>query len=495
MEQMDFLPIFFNIRDRNCVVIGGGEVAARKIVLLLRAGARITVVSPQLGAELQVQLDGALRGELEQGRITHRAEAFHAGHLGNAALVIAATDDPAVNRKVSEAAGQLRIPVNVVDSPALCSFIMPSIIDRAPIIVAVSSGGASPVLARLLRARLEAMIPAAYGRLAAYAAEFREQVKARFTRPEKRRRFWEGALQGPFAEMIFAGREQAAKAYLERLLKNEADNPEKREAGEEMQGEVYLVGAGPGDPELLTFRAMRLMQQADVVVYDRLVSPEILDMVRRDALRIYAGKERSKHVMPQESINELLVRLAKEGKRVLRLKGGDPFIFGRGGEEIETLSSQGIPFQVVPGITAATGAASYAGIPLTHRDYAQSCVFVTGHLKDGSVDLDWPMLARPHQTIVVYMGLLGLPVLCRQLITHGLPATTPAAIVQQGTTHKQRVLTGSLATLPDLTASANLIPPTLIIVGEVVKLHQKLAWFEPESDLHADDASGKIKKT
>lgn len=486
---MDFLPIFLNIRNRNCVVIGGGEVAARKIALLLRAGAHITLISPQLGADLQIQLDGALRGQLEQGRIIYRAETFHADHLRDAALVIAATNDPIVNRNVSEAAGRLHIPVNVVDSPALCSFIMPSIIDRAPIIVAVSSGGASPVLARLLRARLETMIPAAYGRLAAYAAEFRERVKASFARPEKRRRFWEDALQGPFAEMIFAGRDQAAKAYLERLLENEADGVEKREAGEEMPGEVYLVGAGPGDPELLTFRAMRLMQQADVVVYDRLVSPEILDMVRRDALRIYAGKERSKHVMPQESINELLVRLAKEGKRVLRLKGGDPFIFGRGGEEIETLSSQGVPFQVVPGITAATGAASYAGIPLTHRDYAQSCVFVTGHLKDGTVDLDWPMLARPHQTIVVYMGLLGLPVLCRQLIAHGLPATTPAAIVQQGTTHKQRVLTGSLETLPDLTTSANLIPPTLIIVGEVVKLHQKLAWFEPESDLHAGEAS------
>jgi uroporphyrin-III C-methyltransferase/precorrin-2 dehydrogenase/sirohydrochlorin ferrochelatase len=235
---------------------------------------------------------------------------------------------------------------------------------------------------------------------------------------------------------------------------------------------------------------MRLMQQADVVVYDRLVSPAILDMVRRDASRVYAGKERSNHAMPQESINDLLVRLAKEGKRVLRLKGGDPFIFGRGGEEIETLSGQGIPFQVVPGITAASGAASYAGIPLTHRDYAQSCIFVTGHLKDGSVNLDWQMLARPNQTIVIYMGLLGLPVLCRQLIAHGLPAGTPAAIVQQASTHNQRVLTGTLETLPDLTASANLTPPTLIIVGEVVKLHQKLAWFAPESDLHAGEPMG-----
>ena len=288
-------------------------------------------------------------------------------------------------------------------------------------------------------------------------------------------------MQGPFAEMVFAGRDHAAEAYLKRLLDNGTD--------EASGGEVYLVGAGPGDPELLTLRAMRLMQQADVVVFDRLVSPEILDMVRRDATRIYAGKERSKHVMPQESINQLLVRLAKEGKRVLRLKGGDPFIFGRGGEEIETLSSHGIPFQVVPGITAATGAASYAGIPLTHRDFAQSCVFVAGHLKDGSVNLDWPMLARPNQTIVVYMGLLGLSELCRQLIAHGLPATTPAAIVQQGTTHKQRVLTGTLQTLPDLTAAARLTPPTLIIVGEVVKLHGKLAWFEPQRDVDASDAT------
>ena len=479
---MDYLPIFLDIRNCHCLVIGGGEVAARKIALLLRAGARITVVSPQLGTELTDQVQEAQRDEVNQRKITWCSENFHPDHLDDAALVIAATNDPETNHTVSEIAKQRHVPVNVVDNPALCSFIMPSIVDRTPILIAISSGGASPVLARLLRARLETMVPAAYGRLAGYAGRFRERVKRTFTQPEKRRRFWETALQGPFAEMVFAGKDEEAKKYLERLLENESGD-----SARELQGEVYLVGAGPGDPELLTLRAMRLMQQADVVVYDRLVSPEILDMVRRDAPRIYAGKERSKHTMPQESINELLVRLAKEGKRVLRLKGGDPFIFGRGGEEIETLSAEHIPFQVVPGITAANGAASYAGIPLTHRDYAQSCIFVTGHLKDGSVNLDWPMLARPNQTIVVYMGLVGLPVLCRELIAHGLPPETPAAIVQQGTTHKQRVLTGALTTLPGLAASAHLIPPTLIIVGEVVKLHRKLAWFEPGGDSSADN--------
>jgi uroporphyrin-III C-methyltransferase/precorrin-2 dehydrogenase/sirohydrochlorin ferrochelatase len=471
---MNFLPVFLDIHDRNCVVAGGGEVAARKVAMLLRAGARVTVIAPQLCPELQEQLDE----QSQEGKLVYRAETFHGDHLADAVLAIAATDDFAVNQKVSEAANRLRIPVNVVDNPALCSFIMPSIVDRTPVVVAVSSGGTSPVLTRLLRAHLETMIPAAYGRLAVYAAEFRGRVKHRFSQPAKRRRFWERVLQGSFAEMVFAGKDQAAKAWLERELENETEEPVK--------GEVYLVGAGPGDPELLTFRAMRLMQQADVVVYDRLVSPEILDMVRRDTPRIYAGKERNRHTMPQESINDLLVRLAREGKRVLRLKGGDPFIFGRGGEEIETLSGYGIPFEVVPGITAANGAASYAGIPLTHRDYAQSCIFVTGHLKDGSVDLDWPMLARPKQTIVVYMGLLGLAVLCKQLVAHGLPNTTPAAIVQQGTTRKQRVLAGTLETLPDLAAAAHLVPPTLVIVGEVVKLHQKLAWFQPEENLSND---------
>ncbi|MXS84555.1 uroporphyrinogen-III C-methyltransferase [Nitrosomonas sp. HPC101] len=459
---MDYLPIFLDIKRRNCLIVGGGGVAARKARLLLRAGACIHIVSPVIDEELNRLL-------LQYSSIIHDAEIFRADHLQDMVLVIAATNDRKVNQAVSAAAMQAGIPVNVVDNPDLCTFIMPSILDRSPVIVAVSSGGSSPILARLLRARLEALIPAAYGRLARYAARFREQVRQRFTHPENRRFFWEKILQGPFAEMVFAGRDQAAQDYLSEALKNSTDQPPT--------GEVYLVGAGPGDPDLLTFRAMRLMQQADVVVYDRLVSPAILDMVRQDATRIYAGKARNQHTLPQTSINELLTKLAQEGKRVLRLKGGDPFIFGRGGEEIETLSQHRIPFQVVPGITAASGVASYAGIPLTHRDYAHSCIFVTGHLKDNTVQLDWPALARPNQTIVVYMGLLGISELCRQLIAHGLHAATPAAIIQQGTTPNQSVLTGTLETLPAIVQRNPLKPPTLIIVGEVVKLRQKLAWF------------------
>ncbi len=458
---MDFLPIFFNIKHRDCLVVGGGEIAARKIVLLLQAKANVTIVAPSLDDTLKQQYDKKI--------VSYCQKSFQPEDIEGFVLVIAATNNPAVNQLVSDSARKLNIPVNVVDNPELCTFIMPAIVDRSPILIALSSSGKSPVLIRLLRARLETLIPAAYGRLAEYASQFREKVKQNFSHPNKRRIFWEDMLQGAFAEKVLAGKELEAKDYLEDALLHE-DNDLK-------QGEVYLVGAGPGNPDLLTFRAMHLMQKADVVVYDRLVSPEILNMVRRDASRIYAGKERSKHTIPQESINHLLVRLAQEGKRVLRLKGGDPFIFGRGGEEIETLTSHQISFQVVPGITAASGVASYAGIPLTHRDYAQSCIFVAGHLKNNKIDLDWSALARSHQTIVIYMGLVGLPHLCQQLIVHGLSDTTPAAIIQQGTTDTQKIVVGTLNTLAELTTAANLTPPTLIIVGNVVTLHHKLAWF------------------
>ncbi len=461
---MDFFPIFLNIKGRSCLVVGGGEVAARKVALLRQAGGEVMVVAPELGS--------TLRESLARQEIRYRPGRFEPTDLDERHLVIAATDAGGVNAEIAAEAEERRIPVNVVDQPDLCSFVVPSIIDRSPIVAAVSSGGAAPVLARLLRARLETLIPAAYGRLARLAAEFRQPVKGKFRHAPNRRLFWERVLQGPIAEMVFAGQEKAARDALEASLASESGEPDK-------MGEVYLVGGGPGDPDLLTFRALRLMQQADIVVYDRLVAKAVLDLVRRDAERLYVGKERDNHAMPQEDINKLLARLAKEGKRVVRLKGGDPFIFGRGGEEIETLAQEGVPFQVVPGITAASGSASYAGIPLTHRDYAQSCVFVTGHLKDGTVNLNWQMLAQPQQTVVFYMGLKGLATICRQLTAHGVSPDMPAALVQQATTWRQRVFTGTLATLPAVVETAKPKPPTLIIVGEVIKLHEKLAWFEP----------------
>ncbi len=456
---MDFLPVFHNVKGKLCLVVGGGEIGKRKAGVLLEAGAKVRVVAPEIDPELAKQ----------QG-VESVVARFEAKYLEDVTLIIAATNDRSVNQNVSELAQARGIPVNVVDDPELCSFIMPAILDRSPLMVAFSSGGASPVLTRMMRGKLETIIPQNYSRLAAFAERFRELVKTRVTNPAKRRIFWENALDGVIAEKVLTGDEASAEVMLQKLLESE-DNIE--------HGEVYLVGAGPGDPDLLTFRALRLMQKADVVVYDNLVSKPIVEMTRRDAERIFVGKKRNDHTLQQEEINELLVRLAKEGKRVVRLKGGDPFIFGRGGEEIETLAAEGIPFQVVPGITAASGVASYAGIPLTHRDHAQSCVFVTGHLKDGTMNLDWEQLARPKQTVVVYMGLHGLETLCSELIKHGMPDTTPIALVQQGTTPNQRVITGTLATLPSIAQREKPQAPTLIIIGGVVTLRDKLAWFHP----------------
>jgi uroporphyrin-III C-methyltransferase / precorrin-2 dehydrogenase / sirohydrochlorin ferrochelatase len=465
---MDYLPIFLNLKRQVCLVVGAGEVAARKIELLLRAGADIHVVAPHISA--------SVRHLQQQHAFTIIEKAFSETDLDHPHLVVCATNDRNCNRRIAEAAKLRHIPVNVVDDPALCSFIFPAIIDRSPLIVAVSSGGVSPVLARLLRAKLESLIPAAYGQLALFAERFRQHVKQHIQYPPQRRIFWESILQGPIAELVLNNQHaQAERAFLDSL--NSYNSP--------ATGEVYLIGAGPGDPDLLTFRALRLMQQADIIVYDRLVSPEVLDLARRDAERIYVGKERDHHTLPQESINELLVRLAQQGKRVARLKGGDPFIFGRGGEEIETLMQQNIAFQVVPGITAAAGCASYAGIPLTHRDHAQACLFVTGHLKDGSINLNWAQLAAPRQTVVIYMGVNGLAEICRQLIAHHCPKHQPIAIVENGTTAKQRVFVGTLQSIESLACEQQITSPALIIIGTVVNLRKQLNWFRhcsPEAD-------------
>ncbi|WP_248919698.1 siroheme synthase CysG [Pseudomonas entomophila] len=458
---MDYLPLFHKLQGGRALVVGGGEIALRKARLLADAGAALRVVAPEV--------DGQLAALAREGGGEVLVRGYQSSDLEGCRLVIAATDDPGLNAQVSADAQARSLPVNVVDAPALCSVIFPAIVDRSPLVVAVSSGGDAPVLARLIRAKLEAWIPSAYGELAGLAARFRDKVKALYPDVNQRRGFWENVFQGPIAERQLAG--QGAEA--ERLLQAMVDGAPLQQGGE-----VYLVGAGPGDPDLLTFRALRLMQQADVVLYDRLVAPAIIEMCRRDAERIYVGKRRADHAVPQDQINRLLVDLARQGKRVLRLKGGDPFIFGRGGEEIEELADEGIPFQVVPGITAASGCSAYGGIPLTHRDYAQSVRFVTGHLKDGTSNLPWHDLVAPAQTLVFYMGLVGLPTICAELVRHGRAASTPAALVQQGTTRNQRVFTGTLADLPELVARHEVHAPTLVIVGEVVKLRDKLAWFE-----------------
>lgn len=462
--QWPYYPVFQRLQGEPVLVVGGGEVAARKVRLLRRAGARIRVVAPDLNPELRALRD-------EQG-IEHLAGVFEEHQLRGARLAIAATDSADSNRAVAEAAGRSGVPVNVVDDAALSTFVTPSIVDRAPVLVAISTAGAAPVLARRLREQIERLLPAGLSRVAGFMAHWRRQIRDRV--PVARRRLiWEQFLDRGGAEHVLAGSEDAAGQRLEELLRSETPT-----------GEVYLVGAGPGDPDLLTLRALRLMQQADSVLHDRLVTPEILDLVRRDAERVDVGKQRDRHPVPQQQINAELVRRARAGERVLRLKGGDPFVFGRGGEEIETLTEHGIPFQVVPGISAANGCAAYAGIPLTHRDHAQACVFVTGHPRaDGSLDLPWASLVAPRQTVVIYMGLGSLPMLCRELVDAGLPADWPAAVVEHGTRPGQRVVVGTLTDIDARVDEIELSGPCLIIVGTVVRLRERLAWFGAERDV------------
>lgn len=457
---MEYLPLFHQLREQPVLLVGGGEVALRKARLLAQAGARLRVVTLKLHPELEKLL--------EQTGGVYQLRGWQAGDCQGHVLVVAATENSMLNAEVAAEAKALHVPVNVVDTPELCSVIFPAIVDRSPLVVAVSSGGHAPVLARLVRAKIETVLPAAYGKLARLAQKYRQVVKKRFGDLQQRRVFWEETLQGPIAEQVFAGNFGQAEQMLQDKLAGEAA---------QVTGEVYLVGAGPGDPDLLTFKALRLMQQADVVLYDRLVASEIVDMCRRDADRIYVGKAASNHSLSQEKINQKLVALAQEGKRVLRLKGGDPFIFGRGGEEIEELAQNGIPFQVVPGITSASGCSSYAGIPLTHRDYAQSVRFVTGHPKDGNLDLPWSELVSTTQTVVFYMGLGTLPVIASQLVRNGRAAETPVAVIERGTTAQQRVILGTLDDIAKRIMDEQVESPSLIIVGEVVALKERLAWF------------------
>lgn len=456
---MDIFPISLKLQQQPCLIVGGGHIAYRKAVLLQKAGAVISVIAPEIEAAL-LEIIQATAGQYVQAPFNPEIP------LRSYRLVIAATDDAEVNRQVFNACEAENVLVNSVDDPPHCRFMVPAIIDRSPLVISVASNGTSPVLSRQIRTQLETTIPHGMGKLAEFSGKWRSAVKAKITNPEERRIFWEELYASPLKEQVFNDNLAEADHLIEQALL-EWQKP---------KGEVYLVGAGPGDPELLTLKALRLMQQADVVIYDRLVSASIMDLCRRDAEKIYVGKARSNHAVPQEGINALLVKYASEGKRVCRLKGGDPFIFGRGGEEIEELFAAGVAFQVVPGITAASGCSAYAGIPLTHRDYAQSVRFLTGHLKEGSPELPWSELVYENQTLVLYMGLVGLEKICTQLIAHGQRPDMPVALVSKGTTPEQKVVIGTLQDIASKVSVHHIQAPTLTIIGEVVRLREKLKW-------------------
>ncbi|MFY8274423.1 siroheme synthase CysG [Pseudoalteromonas sp. SSDWG2] len=460
---MQYLPIFTKLDDKPVLIVGGGDVALRKASAMLKARAKLTLIAPAFCDELH-----ALQ---QQGKVTLVEDFFNDAHIDGHMLVIAATDNDIVNAQVHDAAQQRNIFVNVVDDQPKCSFIFPSIVDRNPITIAISSAGTAPVLARRLREKLETLVPQHIGPLAQLVGRFRNQVKARFKHFADRRQFWERVFDSNVVSEVQKGNHDAAYNELQNMLTGTA----------QPQGEVYVVGAGPGDPELLTLKALQLMQQADVVVYDYLVSDEIMELVRRDADLICVGKRAGDHSVPQERTNEMLVELAQQGKKVCRIKGGDPFIYGRGGEEVQVLAQHGVKYQIVPGITAAAGCSAYAGIPLTHRNHAQSIQFVTGHCRKEGQDLDWQSLAKPQQTLAIYMGVMKSPEIKEQLIKHGRGADTPVAIIENGTRKSQRVVTGTLVELDNLVQTHAIQSPALLIVGEVASLHHQLAWFSQQA--------------
>ena len=469
---MSYFPAFFDLTGQKVLVVGGGEVALRKVSLLERTGALISVVAPQVAPELTQRAAA--------GKLSLTIREFTPADLDGARLVIVATSRRAVNRWVAALSESRNIPVNVVDDAQASRFIVPAIIDRDPVLVAISTGGTSPVLARRLRERLEALIPERLGALAMWLRSLRETTRRKLRDTGARRRYFEAVVDGPAARRFIAGDAQGARRIAQQLLATTSVAPRAA-------GEVTLVGAGPGDPELLTLKALRALQDADVILHDRLVPAAVLDLARRDAARICVGKAAGKAGSSQEEINALLIEHATQGKRVVRLKGGDPFIFGRGGEELQALAHANINFSVVPGITAALGCAAYAGIPLTHRDHAHSVTFVTGHGQgqgnEPDREPDWRALAMPGMTAVFYMGHARLDQIVEKLLEHGASATLPVGIIAEGTTVEQRVISATLATIRGVSFEANLRAPALLIVGEVVALRSSLAWFNAGSAL------------
>ena len=475
---MKYLPVFTQIRGQHVLVVGGGDIALRKVRLLSDAGAIITLVSPEFDHELLA---------IKSDDIQLITRAFESGDIQTTTkrpiLVIAATNEMSINEQVAQIAQSENILVNVVDAPQLSTFIFPAIVDRSPIVVAISSGGDAPVLVRRLREKLESLLPQHLGPLATLMGKFRATVKTQLGSLNQRRRFWEDVLSSKVVSLLSQRKPAQAQAHLTATLAAHVADAEHSDAG---KGEVYIVGGGPGSPDLLTIKALQLMQQADVVVYDGLVSKEVLNLVRRDADRICVSKSAGHHSVPQEQINQIIIDHARAGRKVCRLKGGDPFIFGRGGEECEQLAAAGIDYQIVPGITAAAGCSAYAGIPLTHRDYAQGVQFVTGHCRKDGAELNWQSLARANQTLVIYMGLINSRDIVTKLMHYGRQGSTPVALIERGTCPTQRVITGELSNLVELIKQHDVKSPALIVVGEVVALQQKLQWFANQAMTQLD---------
>ena len=458
---MESFPIFINLKEKPVTIIGGGDIALRKVKLLIKADPKITVISKVVCSDLKELM------KQHDHKIVIKS--FQESDLKTPVLIIAATNNPKLNKRISTYAQQNNILINVVDQPKLCTFTMGSIVERDSLVISISSGGKAPVLVRNIREKIETVIPQSYAELVRFSGSLRSVIKKKIQSGVKRRIFWEEFFNSDYIQKFILNPKKLNLKVFNKILSSMKNKK---------TGEVYLVGAGPGERDLLTIRALHLMQKCDICIYDNLVSKDILELVRRDADLVYAGKKKDQHTLSQDKINSLLIKFAKQGKRVLRLKGGDPFIFGRGGEEIESLMKHKILFQVVPGITAASGVASYSGIPLTHRDHAQSCLFLTGHLKDGVIDFDWPKLIIENQTLVVYMGLLSLSELVDNLVKHGMIKKMPIAIIESGTTSHQRVVTGVLSNIKLKVSKSKIKSPALIIIGSVVTLRNKLNWFK-----------------
>jgi uroporphyrin-III C-methyltransferase/precorrin-2 dehydrogenase/sirohydrochlorin ferrochelatase len=458
---MESFPIFINLKKKPVTVVGGGDIALRKVRLLIKADPNITVIARQICKDL--------KEILVENNHKMLLKSFHESDLKTPTLIIAATNNPKINKRISTYAQQKNILINVVDQPKLCTFTMGSIVERDALVVSISSGGKAPVLVRKIREKIETLLPQSYAELVRFSGSLRSIVQKKIQSGVKRRIFWEEFFESDYIQnFILLPKKLDLRMFNKLLLRIKSKKT----------GEVFLVGAGPGERDLLTIRALHLMQKCDICIYDNLVSKDILELVRRDADLVYAGKKQDQHTLSQDKINSLLIKYAQQGKKVLRLKGGDPFIFGRGGEEIESLMKNKILFQVVPGITAASGIASYSGIPLTHRDHAQSCLFLTGHLKDGAIDFEWPKLIVENQTLVVYMGLLSLDELVKKLIHNGMSKKMPIAIIESGTTAKQRVVIGELSNIKSKAGKSKIKSPALIIIGTVVNLRSKLNWFQ-----------------